>query len=152
MPKEIDGHQAFRYALLAEAGLNLASVFPMFIDPEHVLTWLFHTPDHITPAACALTQWCGCIIAGLTLPLLLSFPNGYDAPTIRRITYATYAAIETAIGSLVTFQYMKGNSALKSEALYTSMTTMGALVAVRLYFLFIKPEYMGAQTITKKAQ
>lgn len=146
----IDGYRLFRYALLGEATLNLASVVPMFLEPEYILTWLFESPEHITPGACALTQWCGCIIAGLTLPLLLSFPNGKDAPVIRRNTYTTYAAVELAIGVLVTFQYFKDGSGLRSDALYTSMTTMAALVAVRMYFLFGNPEYMGEQTTEEK--
>ncbi|KAM0717185.1 hypothetical protein Q7P37_007037 [Cladosporium fusiforme] len=148
----VDAYQTFRFLLLAEAGLNLASVVPMFIDPEHILTWLFESPDHITPAACTLTQWCGCIITGLTVPLLLSFRNGPDAPVVRRITYTTYAAVELAIGSLVTIQYFSGGSGLKSEALWASMTTMAALVAVRIYYLFIMPEYMVEPPSEKKSQ
>lgn len=146
----VPGLRAFRYALLFEAFLNLASVVPMLIDPEHILTWLFDSPDQITPAACALTQWCGCIVAGLTVPLLLSFPNGPDAPVIRRNTYTTYAAVETAIGSLVTMQYFKGGSGLKKEALYTSMTTMAALVAFRIYVLYVKPEYINGQVASEE--
>jgi hypothetical protein len=49
-------------------------------------------------------------------------------------------------------QYLNGDSGLKSEALWTSMTTMLALVAVRGYFLLVKPGYMEGQANAKKVQ
>jgi hypothetical protein len=148
----MNGVRMFRYALLAEAGLNLSSVFPMLIDPSYILSWLVKSPEHITPAACSLVQWCGCIVAGITVPLLLSVPHTPEAPTIRKVTYQMYAAAELALGAAMAVQYLNGDSGLKSEALWTSVTTMGALVAVRAYFLVVKPGYMEGQANAKKVQ
>ena len=53
----------------------------------------------VTPAACALTQWCGCIVAGLTVPLILSVPHTPEAPTIRKLTYRMYAAAEMGLAT-----------------------------------------------------
>lgn len=147
-----NGVRMFRYALIGEATLNLASVVPMLIEPGYILSWLVKSPEQITPAACNLTQWCGCIVAGLTVPLLLSVPHGPQAPGIRRITYITYAANEAALGAAMAMQYFSGDSGLKQEALWTSMTTMAALVAVRGFFLFVRPSWMDAQVNAKKAQ
>ena len=148
----MNGVRMFRCILLAEAGLNLASVVPMFIEPDYVLSWLVESPEHITPAACALTQWCGCIVAGLTVPLILSVPHTAEAPTLRKLTYKMYAAAEMALAAAMAMQYLNGDSGLKSEALRTSMTTMGALVAVRAYFLLVRPGYMEGQANAKKVQ
>jgi hypothetical protein len=148
----MNGVRMFRYALLAEAGLNLASVVPMLIDPSYILSWLVESPENVTPAACALTQWCGCIVAGLTVPLILSVPHTPEAPTIRKLTYRMYAAAEMGLATAMAVQYLNGDSGLKSEALWTSMTTMVALVAVRAYFLLVKPGYMEGQANAKKVQ
>lgn len=148
----MNGVRMFRYALIAEATLNLASVVPMLIDPSYILSWLVESPEHITPAACALVQWSGCIVAGLTVPLILSVPHTPEAPTLRKITYQTYAAAELALATAMGMQYLNGDSGLKSEALWTSGTTMAALVAVRAYFLLIKPSYMEGQANAKKVQ
>lgn len=147
-----NGVRMFRYALITEATFNLASVFPMLIDPAYILSWLVKSPEHITPAACSLVQWCGCIVAGLTVPLILGVPHTPDAPAIRKVTYQMYAAAELALGTAMGMQYLDGDSGLKSEALWSSMTTMAALVAVRMYFLVVNPSYMEGQANAKKVQ
>lgn len=148
----MNGVRMFRYALVAEATLNLASVVPMLIDPSYILSWLVESPEHITPASCSLVQWCGCVVAGLTVPLILSVPHTPEAPTFRKLTYQMYAAAELALGMAMGMQYLNGNSGLKSEALWSSMTTMAALVAVRAYFLVVNPNYMEGQANAKKVQ
>jgi hypothetical protein len=148
----MNGVRMFRYALIGEATINLASVVPMLIDPSYILSWLVESPEHITPAACALVQWCGCIVAGLTVPLILAVPHSTDAPAIRKATYQMYAAAEMALATAMGMQYLRGNSGLKTEALWSSMTTMAALVVMRAYFLVVKPSYMEGQANAKKAQ
>ena len=148
----VNGARSFRYALIAEATVNLASVFPMLVDPGYILSWLVESPEHITPAACSLVQWVACIVAGLTVPLILAIPHTPDAPVIRKVTYQMYAAAEMALGTAIGLQYLKGDSGLKTEALWSSMTTMAALVAVRVYFLVINPGYMEGQANAKKVQ
>lgn len=148
----MNGVRMFRYALMAEAGMNLASVVPMLIDPRYILTWLVESPAQITPAAEAIVQWCGCIVAGLTVPIILSIPHTPDAPSYRKLLYQTFAATEFALGAAMGVQYLRGDSGLKSEALWSSMTTMAALVAIRTYFLVVKPNYMEGQANAKKTQ
>ena len=148
----VNGVRMFRYALITEATINLASVFPMLVDPGYILSWLVESPEHITPAACSLVQWVACIVAGLTVPLILAVPHTPEAPVIRKVTYQMYAAAEMALGTAIGLQYLKGDSGLKAEALWSSMTTMAALVAVRVYFLVIKPSYMEGQANAKKVQ
>lgn len=146
------GVRSFRYALIAEATLNLASVFPMLIDPSYIVSWLVESPEHITPAACSLAQWCGCIVAGLTVPLILAIPHTPEAPVIRKLTYQMYAAAEAALAAAMGMQYLSGDSGLTKEALWSSMTTMAALVAVRAYFLYNRADYMVVPTDAKKTQ
>lgn len=122
----VNGVRMFRYALIAEAGMNLASVVPMLIDPSYILEWLVESPDQITPAACALTQWCGCIVAGLTVPIILSIPHTPEAPSHRKLLYKAFAATEVALGTAMGVQYLRGDSGLKSEALWSSMRIVGA--------------------------
>jgi hypothetical protein len=148
----MNGVRMFRYALVAEATLNLASVVPMLIDPAYILSWLVKSPEHVTPAACSLIQWCGCIVAGVTVPLILSVPNTPEAPVIRKVTYQMFAAAEMALGAAMAMQYLNGESGLKTEALWTAMTTMASLVTVRAYFLAVKPNYMEGQANAKKVQ
>ena len=146
----VNGVRMFRYALIAEATVNLASVFPMLVDPGYILSWLVETPEHITPAACSLVQWVGCVVAGLTVPLILAVPHTPEAPIIRKVTYQMYAAAEMALGTAIGMQYLKGDSGLKTEALWSSMTTMAALVAVRVYFLVINPATWRARRTRRK--
>lgn len=142
----------FRYALVAEATLNLASVVPMLVDPSYILSWLVKSPDQITPAACALVQWFGCAVTGITVPLILSVPHTPEAPALRKLTYKFFAATELALGTAFTVQYLNGDSGLKPEALWTSMTSMAAFLAIRVYFLVLKPNYMEGQANARKAQ
>jgi len=52
-----NGVRLFRYALLGESALNIASLLPMWLYPEGVATLLFKSPEQITPAAKSLIQW-----------------------------------------------------------------------------------------------
>ena len=53
----INGVRLFRYALLAESAVNIASVIPMLLAPETFLSFLVKGPNQITPATKSLTQW-----------------------------------------------------------------------------------------------
>ena len=63
-----------------------------------------------------------------------------------------YAAAEAALAAAMGMQYLNGDSGLKKEALWSSMTTMAALVAVRAYFLYNRADCMVVPTNAKKTQ
>ncbi|KAL1587982.1 hypothetical protein WHR41_03324 [Cladosporium halotolerans] len=147
-----DNTRTIRYALLIETGLNLSSVVPMLLDPSYMLRWLFKSPEDITPAACTLMQWIGCIITSLNLPLLLAVPNKTSAPALRRSVYMQYAAGEVALGAALAIQYFGGNSGMRDEALLKFMGSMAASLAVRGFFLLARPDLLEVPNDAKKAQ
>jgi len=152
MTSSINGTRIFRTALLVESAANLGSMIQIFFTPESFLANLVKDSSQVTPATISLTQWIGTIIVPLTVPLLLSYPNGKDAATFRKLTYTILGAGETSLGIAAAIQYLKGGSGMADNALLGTMAMMGAFLSVRLFVLFVKPECMEVQEDAKKAE
>lgn len=152
------GNRIFRSALLIESAANISSIFPMLINPEYTLSWVVRGPAQITPAAKALTQWIAAFLVIATVPLLLSYPesgSGESASNVtarRRLTYTLMGAGEAALGLVTLSQYMAGDSGLTDQALLTATGMMGVFGAMRLFFLYGRPQWMEGQAELKKSQ
>lgn len=152
------GRQIFRNALLAESAINIASLFPIILSPESVLSYLVRGPSQITPATKTLTQWFGCVIVMSTAPLLYSYPEptlGQSAGEVtarRQAAYMTLGAGELALGALTAASYLTGDSGMTDQALLTATGMLAAFGGMRAFFLFMKPAWMEAtQSSIKKA-
>lgn len=152
-----NSNSIFRSALLVESAVNIASMFPMILNPEQPLSFLVQGPSQITPATKSLMQWFGGIIALATAPLLLSYPEpgpGQSASVVtarRRLTYAMMGVTEAALGLLTASQYLSGNSGMTNQALLTATGMMGTFLSMRVFFLYVRPELMAAKDSSKKA-
>ncbi|KAK4540513.1 hypothetical protein LTR36_009151 [Oleoguttula mirabilis] len=153
-----NGVRLFRYAVLGEIALNLASIAPMLLLPETVLSYIVKGPNQITPATKSLTQWFGAVVIALTVPLALSYPNPRPSqggephiPHWRRLTYMVLGAGEAALGTVMAAQYLSGDSGLTDAVLIGGTGTMGVLCAMRGFFLFVRPSWMDAQMNARKA-
>ncbi|KAK5121726.1 hypothetical protein LTR85_004601 [Meristemomyces frigidus] len=153
-----NGVRLFRYALLGEIAANLTGIVPMLFAPETVLSYLATGPNQITPATKSLTQWFAAVVVALTIPLAVSYPNPRPSqggephiPHWRRLTYMLLGAGEAALGTVMAAQYLSGDSGLTDTVLIGGMGTMGALCAMRGFFLFVRPNWMDAQENARKA-
>ncbi|KAI7370531.1 hypothetical protein KC354_g1205 [Hortaea werneckii] len=172
-----NGTRLFRYALLGEAAINIASAIPIILNPDSILKLLVRGPTMINPATRTLTQWFATLTASpilnavlrsshrfggltlaLTVPILLSYPNPHasrgsssDVMARRRTTYLTLGAGELALGTIMAAQYLLGDSGLTDGALLGGMGTMGGIAAIRGFFLYVRPSWMAAQGNAEKA-
>ncbi|KAI6844699.1 hypothetical protein KC327_g3834 [Hortaea werneckii] len=153
-----NGTRLFRYALLGEAAINIASAIPIILNPDSILKLLVRGPTMINPATRTLTQWFGGLTLALTVPILLSYPNPHasrgsssDVMARRRTTYLTLGAGELALGTIMAAQYLLGDSGLTDGALLGGMGTMGGIAAMRGFFLYVRPSWMAAQGNAEKA-
>ncbi|KAI6796990.1 hypothetical protein KC363_g3214 [Hortaea werneckii] len=153
-----NGTRLFRYALLGEAAINIASAIPIILNPDSMLKFLVRGPTMINPATRTLTQWFGGLTLALTVPILLSYPNPHpsrgsssDVMARRRTTYLTLGAGELALGTIMAAQYLLGDSGLTDGALLGGMGTMGGIAAMRGFFLYVRPSWMAAQGNAEKA-
>ncbi|KAI6973750.1 hypothetical protein KC332_g4718 [Hortaea werneckii] len=153
-----NGTRLFRYALLGEAAINIASAIPIILNPDNILKLLVRGPTMINPATRTLTQWFGGLTLALTVPILLSYPNPHasrgsssDVMARRRTTYLTLGAGELALGTIMAAQYLLGDSGLTDGALLGGMGTMGGIAAMRGFFLYVRPSWMAAQGNAEKA-
>jgi hypothetical protein len=147
-----NGVRLFRYALLAESAINIASGIPIILAPEFALSFLLEGPAQITPATKALAQWFGAITLGLTVPLLLSVPHVPRAAAGRRMAYTTLGACEATLGAVMMMQWFAGDTGIKMEALATGALAMGSFLGMRGFFLFVRPGWMEGQENVKKVQ
>jgi len=153
-----NGTRLFRYALIGEAAINIASAIPIILNPDSILKLLVRGPTMINPGTRTLTQWFGGLTLALTVPILLSYPNPHasrgsssDVMARRRTTYLTLGAGELALGTIMAAQYLLGDSGLTDGALLGGMGTMGGIAAMRGFFLYVRPSWMAAQGNAEKA-
>jgi hypothetical protein len=59
---------------------------------------------------------------------------------------------EAALGLVTLSQYMAGDSGLTDQALLTATGMMGVFGAMRLFFLYGRPQWMEGQAELKKSQ
>ncbi|WPH04513.1 Hypothetical protein R9X50_00740500 [Acrodontium crateriforme] len=139
------GHSIYRAALVLEMIGNLGSVPSWILDQETALRFLVRGPSGITPVSKSFAQWFGGIVFALTIPLIMAFPSSGDRQVViarRQLTYWTLGAGEFALGGLMAMQYLDGDSGLSEDLLVKGMMTMAGLMVMRLFFLFVKPEWM----------
>lgn len=148
-----NGVRLFRYALITEATMNLASAVPMILNPDYMLSFMVKGPAQITPFTRTMTQWLGGIVIGMTVPLVLSIPHVPRAPAGRRMTYTMLGACEVGLSAVMAMQYFQGaDSGLKPQALVSAMGIFGAILLERVFFLFVRPTWMEGQDNAKKVQ
>ena len=93
-----------------------------------------------------------------TVPLLLSYPNagqGGSAEAVtarRRITYTMFGVAEAVLGLTTAAQYVMGDSGMTDQALLTATGMMATFMSMRVFFLFVKPEFMEARESTRKTK
>ena len=94
------------------------------------------------------------MIIALTVPLAFSYPNPKPAAGIpvRRVTYTLLGAGEAAIGTVLAAQFMAGDSGITDSFLVGGMGVMGAICAMRGFFLFVRPNWMEAQGNVRKVK
>lgn len=153
-----NGPRMFRSALLIEAAANIGTIIPLILVPKTCLSPLVESPSQITPAALALTQWLGAIIVVPTVPLLIAHadPTASQPPSLvtarRRMTYLLLGAGEIALGSLTAGQYLLGDSGISDTALLVATGMMFSLASWRSYCLFVKPEWVEAQSAVGRSK
>ncbi|KAK5132314.1 hypothetical protein LTR08_009222 [Meristemomyces frigidus] len=149
-----NGVRLFRYAILGEMAANLGAIAPMLLAPETVLSFIVKGPNQITPATKSLAQWVGAVIIALTVPLAFSYPNPKPEAGVpmRRLTYTLLGAGEAALGTVMAAQFMAGDSGITDGFLIGGTGVMGALCAMRGFFLFVRPNWMEAQGNARKVR
>lgn len=143
------GLSPFRIALLFEICGNISTLPALFIRPDFVLGMLVDGPHQITPAARTLTQVLGCIVATLTVPLILAWPNpkagaaGEQQRGLRKTAYGIQGVGEALLAPLFITHYLAGSNCGWSRlALLQGAVTMAALLSLRWVFLFWKPHLL----------
>ena len=94
------------------------------------------------------------MIIALTVPLALSYPNPKPEAGVpaRRLTYTLLGAGEAALGTVLAVQFMAGDSGISDNFLIAGTGIMGALCAMRGFFLFVIPNWIEAQGNARKVK
>ncbi|KAI5362803.1 hypothetical protein Slin15195_G101840 [Septoria linicola] len=150
------GLTPFKTAVALEIAGNLASLPALLLNPDYALSFLVTGPSQITPATRTLAQWFGGLVAGLTIPLLLSYPTPASGPAgdaqrgFRRATYIALAGPEVAFVALMAAAYLKGaDVGITLKALLGGAANLSALVVMRAVFLFWKPHLLDEKSVKK---
>ncbi|KAM3424416.1 hypothetical protein BST61_g6421 [Cercospora zeina] len=149
-----NGSTAIAIELLA----NIVSLPSLLSNPDHALSFLVRDPAQITPATRTLAQWFGGLIAGLTVPLAMSYatpapgPAGNAQRGFRRATYLALAGPEVVFAVMMGGAWLKGaDVGMKETALLGGAINMIAFAVVRSVFLFWKPHLLEERDVKKTA-
>ena len=154
----ITGHGFFRVALIVESIANLGMLPAFVLNPDQALSQIVANPLQVTPATRTLTAWFGGMLAALTVPLLLSFPNpapgnaGQVQVGFRRATYMTWGAAEFIVGAIMVSQYFStGDTGMTDEQMRMVIGNLVPFTILRVFVLAVKPHWMeGSSTSEKK--
>ncbi|EME40878.1 hypothetical protein DOTSEDRAFT_74435 [Dothistroma septosporum NZE10] len=140
------GLTRFRTALAFEILGNFSSIPSLLFYPDIALHIILKHPSLITPATRALTRIFGGVVAGLTIPLILSWPNpkpgnaGDEQRGFRKAAYLVQGTGEVFLGALFVWMWMSGKDhGVKEGVLLAGAANMGLLLGLRWVFLVWKP-------------
>ncbi|GIZ41483.1 hypothetical protein CKM354_000478600 [Cercospora kikuchii] len=152
------GLTPFKAAVAFEIIANLISLPSLIWKPDHGLSFLVRGPAQITPATRTLAQWFGGLVAGLTVPLVLSYASPAPGPAgdaqrgFRRATYLALAGPEVAFVAIMGGAWFKGADVGMTEtALLGGAINMTAFLVLRSVFLFWKPHLLEERDDKKTA-
>lgn len=140
----------FRALLLAESALNIASMIPLIASPETNLAYIVKNTAQMTELANSLMQVWNVVLVLSTVPLLVAYPEptGNQPSSVviarRRLAYLTLGGGELILAVVLAREFMAGNSGFNDTFLIGGATMMTALVGFRAFFLYIRPDFMGA--------
>ncbi|KAK4618214.1 hypothetical protein CLAFUW4_12067 [Fulvia fulva] len=143
------GLTPFRLALLAEILGNISSLPSLLLNPDIALHIILKSPTLITPATRVLTRIFGGVVAGLTIPLILSWPNprsgnaGEQQRGFRKAAYLVQGTGEVFLGALFAWLWLTGEDhGVKELFLVGGTVNMAVLLGLRWVFLAWKPHLL----------
>ncbi|KAF2721630.1 hypothetical protein K431DRAFT_284776 [Polychaeton citri CBS 116435] len=145
-----DGPSLLKNMLLFEAANNIPLAIALGLYPNFTLSFLLK-PAQITPATETLGQLSSAFLFGMTVPLLLAYPDGPQAEPKRKLAYWALASSEV-LALAYNLPYLLGGaeSGWFPAALLTAQGLMSVFLSWRLFVLLAKPEWISPQGSLKK--
>ncbi|KAG7137903.1 hypothetical protein HYQ46_008407 [Verticillium longisporum] len=150
-----------RIALAAESAFNIFTATTMIITPRSALQgplMPFDFPNGLSreqpsPEIASVTQYLGAFVLATNVGLVLGLPNKPGAIEIRRTAYATFAALEITYIVIILWQLcVAGQSATgvsMEKALWAYLVPMSVACGLRLWTLFVRPDWMGSYVVKR---
>ncbi|KAF2431033.1 hypothetical protein EJ08DRAFT_649125 [Tothia fuscella] len=139
-------------ALVLESAANILGATAFTFYPNYLLSNGLSTitPSKlstIVPASSeTLLAALGTIVYALTVPLLLSLPDGPHAAAKRAITYQTLLAGELFLTPLMLVKGLnEGGGGFGRTTMLVGAGNLAAITIWRLYALYVKPEILASQ-------
>ncbi|RNJ58280.1 hypothetical protein D7B24_004919 [Verticillium nonalfalfae] len=153
--------KGIRIALAAESAFNIFTAMTMIITPRSALQGQLMpfdlrnglSQEQASPELASVTQYLGAFVFATNVGLLLGIPNRPGAIDIRRTAYATFAALEITYIVIILWQLcVAGQSATgvrMEKALWAYLVPMSVACGLRLWTLFVRPDWMGRYIIKR---
>ncbi|KAJ3542789.1 hypothetical protein NM208_g397 [Fusarium decemcellulare] len=129
-----------QYAFTGEAVINSGVSVASILFPDRFLSSLV---SGVVPASTrALFKEFNAVALGLTVSMVMCVPDSKDAAAIRKVSYATFAAIEVAVISVLLWEARKSeNRGLTANGLTTVLVSLAPTLAWHLYVLVWRPRW-----------
>jgi hypothetical protein len=136
-------------ALLVEILVNIPIATFLLFTPTRVLTHLVSNATSLAgvpSSTTTVTQFIGILFFAITVPLVLSLPNGPHAVEVRKVTYYL-----NGVGEALLIPWLLLKDAGSVSGFGTGILKQGAyqiipLLAWRVFVLLVKPEWLNGGT------
>lgn len=144
-----------QYALIFESLANVYGGTVALLAPKWCIAGMLGPREAANPSPSTLTlvQGFGAMVYALTVPLILSLPDGPQAKAVRAITYYTLGAGELFLIPLLLVKAKQDPaSGFKSDVLMKAVGSLAPFAAWRAYVLWLSPTILEPKSAAQRKQ